>query len=102
MEPLFRLAEKDFETARLVIDNVFSEYSPAPATIETNSIHYFNLSQAEYDNIDSVINKMIKDFKNNKYDITTFVEQWEKKLYIRDQYKCIIIIAEKCYSFFRQ
>ena len=103
MKPLFRLEEKDVRAARFIIDKIFSEYSSAPATFEPHSIQYYNLPQTEYENIDWVINRMIKGFKNSNYDKIAFIEQWEKKLYTRNQYSCISYIAEKCNSFyFRQ
>lgn len=95
MKPLFLLEENDLKAAHSIIDKIFSEHSSDPAPIVTNAIHYINLQQTEYEDIDRVIDRMIKDFKNNNYDKIAFIEQWEKNLYTRNQYS-ISYIAEKC------
>ncbi len=94
IEPLFYLEKKDSLVAYSIIDSIFSEYFPE--VFGKTSFSYSDLSPAEYYRIYSVIIQMINEFKENGYDKSISIKQWEKNFHTTDHSNCLSYIAEKC------
>ncbi len=100
MEPLFKLAKQNIETAIQSIDYIFAEIYPTCFPLQASSTFTVDMffSEEQYLRIFRELLKMSNEFLKYQGDKTKALSHWKLKYCSTDF--SLTYIAEKCYSIF--